>query len=161
MSGLLLFSFHEKLSTQELTYILTSSLPDLASSTGVGFWRLSSSVCHIEVISLTYQTNMIYENRREVFRKKESHSPFCSERDYLPSPHSTVAFQNENTVQQQYQVFNHHFSIFRAKIRSIVVIQKMLHGRGKQSEKNANMIFEAEKFHLKQTIKNSQQFLCV
>ena len=31
-----------------------SSLPALASSTGVGLWRLSSSVCQIEVISLTY-----------------------------------------------------------------------------------------------------------
>jgi hypothetical protein len=28
-------------------------IPALASSTGVGLWRLSSSVCHIDVISLT------------------------------------------------------------------------------------------------------------
>lgn len=39
---------------------ISSSLPALASSTGVGLWRLNSSVCHIDVISLTYNSRKNY-----------------------------------------------------------------------------------------------------
>lgn len=44
----------------------TNRLPALASSTGVGLWRLSSSVCHTEVISLIYkyQPEWIMNHRR-------------------------------------------------------------------------------------------------
>jgi hypothetical protein len=48
-------------------------LPALASSTGVGLWRLSSSVCHIEVISLTYKSknNMNHKKEKEEEEERE------------------------------------------------------------------------------------------
>jgi len=47
-------------------------LPALASSTGVGLWRLNSSVCHIDVISLTYIIKVVgFRNDKEKRRIKE------------------------------------------------------------------------------------------
>lgn len=92
-----------------LIFLQSSISPALASSTGVGLWRLSSSVCHMEVISLTYQN------------QKQSNCRYSW-------THTKYSRFSKSWSSTQYQIFDQHLSIFMAKIGSVVVFQEMLQG---------------------------------
>lgn len=128
-------------------------IPALASSTGVGFWRLSSSVCHMEVISRTYKdegkswsiqeqdikysitilnqlckktrVNIMYTAYISFYLDVGSIGNIPDLQLILCTRH--ISFFTWMQYQSEtYQIFNQHFLIFKSQVRPIIVVQKML-----------------------------------